>query len=60
MFTVLPPSTVSPQGAGNGSGNLADFQRVGQPGAVVVALRRKKHLCFLDWRRSESESKQGV
>ena len=38
---------VQPQGAGNGSGNLADFQRVGQPGAVVVALRRKKHLCFL-------------
>ena len=38
---------IQPQGAGNGSGNLADFQRVGQPGAVVVALRRKKHLCFL-------------
>ena len=32
---------------GNGSGDSGDLQGVGHSGAVVVALRRKKHLCFL-------------
>ena len=38
---------VQAQRAGDGAGDLADFQRVGQPGAVMVAFRRKKDLRFL-------------
>ena len=32
---------------GNGAGNLADFQRMGQPGPVVVPFRREKDLGLL-------------
>ena len=35
------------EGAGNGTGDLRDLQRMGQPGAVVVTLRRKEHLGFV-------------
>ena len=38
---------VQPQRAGDGAGDLGYLQRMGQPGAVMVALRRQKHLCFV-------------
>ena len=38
---------VQPQGAGDGAGDLRDLQRVGQPGAVMVPLGRKKDLGLL-------------
>ena len=38
---------VEPQRPGDGAGDLGDFQRVGQAGAVEVALRREEDLCFL-------------
>ena len=31
----------------DGSGDLGNFQRMGQSGAVVVTLRRQKHLCLM-------------
>ena len=38
---------VQAQAPGDGAGNLRDLQRMGQPGAVQVALRREEHLRFL-------------
>ena len=38
---------VEPQRPGNGPGHLGHFQRVGQAGAIEVALRREEHLRFL-------------
>ena len=38
---------VQAQGAGDGAGDLRHLQRVGQPGAVEVALRREEDLRFL-------------
>ena len=38
---------VQAQGAGDSAGDLRHLQRVGQPGAVVVALRREKDLGLL-------------
>ena len=38
---------VEAQGTGNGAGDLRHLQRVGEPGAVEVALRREEHLRFL-------------
>ena len=38
---------VEAQGAGDGAGDLADFQRMGQPRAVVVPLRGEKDLRLL-------------
>jgi len=38
---------VQAQAAGDGAGDLRDLQRMGQPGTVQVALRRKEHLRFL-------------
>ena len=38
---------VEPQRPGDGAGDLGDFQRVGQAGAVEVALRREEDLRFL-------------
>lgn len=38
---------VETQGAGNGASDLRHLQRVGEPGAVEVALRREKYLRFL-------------
>ena len=38
---------VEAQGAGDGAGDLRHLQRVGQPGAVMVALRREKDLSLL-------------
>ena len=35
---------VEPEGAGDGAGDPAGLQRVGQPGSVVVALRRDEDL----------------
>ena len=39
---------VQPQGASDGAGDLRDLQRVGQPGAVMVPLGRKKDLGVLN------------
>ena len=38
---------IEPQRPGDGAGDLGDFQRVGQAGAVEVALRREEDLRFL-------------
>ena len=38
---------VQAQSAGDRAGDLGDFQRVGQAGAVVVALRGEKDLGLL-------------
>ena len=38
---------IQAQGTGHGAGDLADFQGMGQPGAVVVPFRGKKHLGLL-------------
>ena len=38
---------VQAQSAGDGAGDLRHLQRVGQPGAVEVALRREEDLRFL-------------
>ena len=38
---------VQAQRPGDGAGDLVHLQRVGEPGAVVVALGRKEHLRFL-------------
>lgn len=38
---------IEPQRPGDGAGDLGDFQRVGQAGAVEVALRREENLRFL-------------
>ena len=38
---------VQAQAPGDGAGDLRDLQRMGQPGAVQVAFRRKEHLRFL-------------
>ena len=35
---------VQAQGAGNGTGNLCHFQRMGQTGTVMVTLRSQKYL----------------
>jgi hypothetical protein len=35
------------QRSGDGSGNLGDFQSVGEPGDVVVTPRRDEHLSFV-------------
>ena len=38
---------IQPQRAGDRARDLGHLKRVGQPGAVVVPLRREKYLCFL-------------
>ena len=38
---------VQAQTPGNGAGDLRNFQRMGQPGAVQVTFRREEHLRFL-------------
>ena len=38
---------IQAQCAGNCACDLRDLQRMGQAGAVVVALRGQKDLCFL-------------
>ena len=38
---------IEPQCPGDGAGDLRNFQRMGQPGAVQIAFRRKEHLCLL-------------
>ena len=38
---------IQAQRAGDGAGNLTDFQRMGQPGTIVVPFRRKENLGLL-------------
>jgi hypothetical protein len=38
---------IQPQSLGHSSGDLRDFKRVGQAGAVVIAKRSHKHLGFV-------------
>ena len=38
---------IQPQRAGDRARDLGHLKRMGQPGAVVIALRREEYLCFL-------------
>jgi len=38
---------IEQQSARDGSCDLRNLERVGQPGTVVVAFGRQKHLCFV-------------